>query len=597
MRRSVSLAASLGVLSLSLLALHCGAEDALGTSEADHTAGEYIHENSVYAWAEPDFEEFEELKNAQSWDRRARLADDHPAVLRLQAWVDRFDAVIRAHVAEQGQELLAPRPTAIVYQDATVNAWVSWFPACLGDVGTEAAFEGGDGGAPGSGSPNRIDREKVELFGAYPKCLTPRNWPALGAELASWWNASEPACRLTSREGTERPSFSIGGEGCDTQALGTTPRQGVMWSTGSGIHATTAIIGKLSEKAFATVVAHELGHYYRAHGSSAYSAKYDFWYQRDVHEPKRPVAAEDAKKLASHVKTLMSARSTMAVASQKLSPRTTGWLVSYSFRNALGASPGCEDALALLKDGGFSGPLSYGGNLTEEQQAKYLAFEDALAACGSKVALVDANRQSFVSGVMAIFSAEKEDDFARSATLGELLERVETTARRYDEEDVAVREQLSKNHIGWYTTEQEADELAMELAVKVGITPREVLEAWLESMIMFEESYPSYGESDGTTIGASACKTLFENDFVTTKEDGTKELAYVPLGSLGDTHHAWCYRLFNLWREQDAHRYEAGKAPEELSPSWEEIQALASGRAKDGGASIDAGAAPDGSGP
>ena len=114
-----------------LAAVHCAAP-APESATDDHTEGEYIQENSIYAWAEPDYAAFEAIKE----DPKRVLADDHPVTVRLQAWIDRFDGLVRAKVkAEKKRNLLAPRPHAVVYADPeTVNAWVAWFPTCLGTL-------------------------------------------------------------------------------------------------------------------------------------------------------------------------------------------------------------------------------------------------------------------------------------------------------------------------------------------------------------------------------------------------------------------------------------------------------------------------------
>lgn len=579
MRRSALSFTALAALS-ALLAVHCGTADDVGSNEADHTAGEYVHENAVYAWAEPDYEAFEAIKPNQ----KRRLADDHPVVVRVQTWLDRYDAIVRERVKTDGKrgkkELLAPKPKAIVYADDTINAWVSWFPACIGDIGTAASFapadagideDGGDAGTSSTQASSllRLDRKEVARFGTYPSCLAPKNWPAPGKALATWWNQSKPACTLTAQKGG---GFAVGGEGCSTEPLADTIRPGVMWSTGSGIHATTSIISKLSEKAFAVVIAHELGHYYRAHGSSAYKGKYEFWYERDAHEAVRPLPAADSQALGEQVKRLSSSQSLPAIPGQKVSPRTAAWFVDYSFGVALRALPGCADADAALS-GGWTSTLRYGGAPTEAVRSAYLAFEEKLFACAAG-APVGAERARFLASLGSRFPGANEGSFAWGGTLQDLIDSADKVARTFDEEEAAVRERLNKNRIGWYTTEQEADDLAMELSTLAGLTPKEVLDAWVEAITLFEGDYPASYRSDGS-LDLATCKALYANDFTTTKEDGTREQAYVPIGSLSGLHHSNCYRLFNLWRESIAHEYVPAAPPEELSPAWAEIQEAA----------------------
>lgn len=571
---------ALGALA-ALTAVHCSSESDIGTSEADHTAGEYIHENSIYAWAEPDYDEFETLKS----NAKPRLADDSVLTVRVQAWLDRFDAVVRARVKADGEKLVAPKPKAIVYSDPeTVNAWVSWIPACVGDLDrtpageqgadasaptTSDAGDAGDAGAP-TLEPALVERKKVSRFSSYRACLTPKNWPSIGEDFTSWWNGSKPACTLSAgKEG-----LVVGGEGCEIASREVVPARGVMWATGSGIHVTSRILSELSENAFVVVIAHELGHYYRAHGSAAYSEKYQFWYQRDVHEPVRPLPAEDASKLESQVRRLSASSTLPNVPGQMVSSRTAAWFVSYGFREFVKPIEACKGPAESLNEDWVSN-FRYGyGKPSERERAAYLDFETRLLSCAASVPAPSLVTNKLMSSLRSQFPSVTDTDVVLTGSFKELIDSVDVIGRRLEEEEAVLREHLQKNHIGWYTTEQEADDMAMELATLAGLTPTQVLEGWVEAMEAFDRVYPSTYGNDGK-IGVAECKELYANAFVKTNHDGSKEQVYVPIGNLSDKHHSDCYRLFNLWRENEVHAYESAPAPAPLSPAWTEIQEAA----------------------
>ncbi|WP_146652182.1 M48 family metalloprotease [Labilithrix luteola] len=562
-----------------MAAVHCSSESNIGTSEADHTAGEYIHENSVYAWAEPDYDEFEKIKR----NAKPRLADDSVLTVRVQAWLDRFDAVVRARVKTDGKKFVAPKPKAIVYEDGeTVNAWVSWFPACIGDLDRQESTDAGspatddttnDAGDAGAPRPERsalVERKKVSSFSSYDGCLAPKNWPTVGDDFTSWWNGSKPSCTLT----VGKNGLVVGGEGCEIAERSTVPARGVTWATGSGIHVTTRIVSELSEKAFAVVIAHELGHYYRAHGSSAYSEKYQFWYQRDVHEPVRPLPADDSAALESQVRRLSSSSALPNVPGQTVSGRTAAWFMGYGFRELVTPVEACKGPAESLSADWVSN-FRYGyGKPSETERAAYLDFETRLLACAGSVAAPSLAMNKLMASLRSQFPTVKDTDLALAGSFKELIDSVDVIAKKLDAEEAVLREHLQKNHIGWYTTEQEADDMAMELATLAGMTPKEVLEGWIEAMEAFDRVYPSSYGNDGK-IGVAQCKELYANDFMTAKEDGTKEQAHVPMGSLSDKHHSDCYRLFNLWRENEVHKYESAPAPAPLTPDWSEIQEAA----------------------
>lgn len=561
-----------------MAAVHCSSESDIATSEADHTAGEYIHENSIYAWAEPDYDEFEKLKS----NAKPRLGDDSVLTVRVQAWLDRFDTIVRQRVKTDGKKLVAPKPTAIVYKDPeTVNAWVSWFPACVRDL-DRAPTEGeaadasapttsdGDDAGDGTLAPALVDRKKVSHLSSYQGCLVPKNWPAISEDFTSWWNGSKPACTLTPGEN----GLLVGGEACEIESRSIVPARGVMWATGSGVHVTSRIVSELSENAFVVVIAHELGHYYRAHGSAAYSEKYQFWYQRDVHEPVRPLPAEDAARLESQVKRLSGSSTLPNVPGQTVSSRTAAWFVSYGFRELVKPVEACKGPAESLNADWVSN-FRYGyGKPSETERAAYLDFETRLLACATNVPASSLATNKLISSLRSQFPSVKDTDVVLTGSFKDLIDSVDGIGRNLDAEEAVLRDHLQKNHIGWYTTEQEADDMAMELATLAGLTPKEVLEGWIEAMEAFDRVYPSSYGNDGK-IGVAECKELYESAFMKTKDDGSKEQAYVPIGSLSDKHHSDCYRLFNLWRENEVHKYESAPAPAPLSPAWTEIQEAA----------------------
>ena len=122
--RLPSLATSL--LLLVLVAAGCSGEgsgETSGASEAAHTAGEHVHSaNSPFFWtsaAEPE---------------STGLPENDRLTVRLQAWADRADALVRRELHERtGVDLTAPKPILkVLRSDTELNAWVMIAPACLG---------------------------------------------------------------------------------------------------------------------------------------------------------------------------------------------------------------------------------------------------------------------------------------------------------------------------------------------------------------------------------------------------------------------------------------------------------------------------------
>lgn len=149
--------------------------------------------------------------------------------------------------------------------------------------------------------------------------------------------------------------------------------------------------------------------------------------------------------------------------------------------------------------------------------------------------------------------------------------RLDAGARELDARALALVDLARRNGLGLYTTEQAADDFAVEILSAMGFGPDEVLGAWLDFMRAIERSfaenfdrYQAYLESTGDKTAAQ-CKALLDQGFP----------AHVSLGALEHPHHASCYRLFNIWREQRAHRFATGPRPTPLEPAWSVLRARA----------------------
>lgn len=118
--------------------------------------------------------------------------------------------------------------------------------------------------------------------------------------------------------------------------------------------------------------------------------------------------------------------------------------------------------------------------------------------------------------------------------------------------------------LGVYTVEEEADELALEILSLAGIDPLKATEAWFA---LFEHADASVTQME---IPLARCRQLFENKW----RDSAGNLVAVPIGDYQDTHHSWCFRVFNTTNEIAIHNYRV-EMPLNLNPqAWKTIQSL-----------------------
>jgi Zn-dependent protease with chaperone function len=174
---------------------------------------------------------------------------------------------------------------------------------------------------------------------------------------------------------------------------------------------------------------------------------------------------------------------------------------------------------------------------------------------------------------------------------------IEQTARvrekiRNGETDYAAENALMKErNLGFYTTEQEADEIALEILANIGLPPNIALEVDLEALKWEEESSlpPLPGE-----IPYAECMMLRDQAF----RDADGKVVSVPVGDPNNAHHNSCFRVFNMLREIQAHRYQLGPRPPVVAAEWSALIAqLGSEVPSAPPAAPDAGVANDASAP
>jgi hypothetical protein len=124
-------------------------------------------------------------------------------------------------------------------------------------------------------------------------------------------------------------------------------------------------------------------------------------------------------------------------------------------------------------------------------------------------------------------------------------------------------EELRRLGVGWYTTEQEADELSVEMMASVGLSPEKGLAGLMHAFKHFHENGVDYGGMD-----YPSCMKLADNMFGFNSDRVTP----VPLGDWSDNHHDFCYRIFNIVRDSISHKYQVKqKTRPTFTETWESV--------------------------
>lgn len=553
-----------------LIACGTSADDSVGSDEANHTEGELVWSNSPFQWADVDRDTFEQQASGTT------VNDDKLVAPRLQAWVDRYDAIVRQVVKEKTkQTLVAPKPRIRLVLDPEPNAFIQPIYSCLATVAGEGSIPdpppNTDAGAATS-SADGVVLLTSKTFEAMPVCPT-----------IKWTNDAKGIAWFNDLKGGQLTKTSVGFDltipGVPVQH---TPRVSLV-STAPFVNVHLGLITSSTEKEVGATLAHELGHYYRTHSTTSIQDKYDFWYDRDEQLPERPQAADHQEEYRRNYALYRVPR--FVVPGQKHHPRFGSTLVRWARDLAPAAGSACEEvpkAMAALSDGVKNSLLrDQYRPLTRDAKSAYLTIEKAMDACMAKATLSDTP------------AAENPDEFSRSfflqrvdptllagagATVSKLIDyatKLEEFGKSIDAQAPAFFKRLQENKIGLYTDEQEADEIGLELATRIGLTADEMilseinLSKLIEKLTQGNSNAAAYYDYAGE-IYAAQCEALYKAGF---KENGAD--VHVPVG-IDDPHHNQCYRAFNMFRENKAHAYKTAKPTyPQGGAAWSEVQAQA----------------------
>jgi hypothetical protein len=567
--------------------------DELGTGENEHTEGEYIQANHPLYWNASEYSQFRTITDRERWNPNPQpVASDDLATRWLQHWADQIDELVRAKVkADTGQELVAPKPIMHLLPSSSIsNAWVTAVPACVpwqvrstsAPSGGEGGSTGEGGGGTGGGGAQPASDEKPILFNHYGKkvqelgggeasgCIPREDFAPFAETFLREWNQGTPDCpaQLTSDGVIEVAEKCMGSFEHASKSA--------MYAISPHIQFSSDLLAAGTEGGAVFVVGHELAHYYRAHGSPLARHKYGFWYDQDARTARRPVPSSDAKELERLYKEVeampraIAAEIPGATHSKRFQRVVSSSICKYvSARSSEADFPeACGETKSLCE---VVAPLAHAGRASDEQVDAYLALETELATCGAverlgaveTPALGDLVRALQLDGYLPGGPAES---VPLPQSFGALVTLVQKAAAEQDATVERFAEKLRLGRIGLYTTEQEADDLALEWTNKLGFDTHAAVDGWLTYLVYFARGYTPHGEPSPTE-----CRELYESDF----KDG-RAFVTVWLGDLNSAHHAGCYRVYNLWREQRAHRYEpASSISRPDFATWDEVLAHA----------------------
>ena len=292
---------------------------------------------------------------------------------------------------------------------------------------------------------------------------------------------------------------------------------------------TKGILDNLPQEQIISVLGHELAHYYKGHAIIYYypskNADYDFLYKLDkfTNPTERPEPSEVEIKLSS-------------------GRQLTEFELNWTLRSRIILPPDIEvqEYHPILINAAWNNQYLLGS---------CEAFENFIQ-CIKNVKLKQDDilnwqwriKWEFIEEVGNKFNFNQDNTFA---TLGELFESVMASNdldKLIEEHNGYVDEVIktaNNMRLGYYTDEQEADEVGLDLAMRVGIKYNDVIKSYL-NLVKLGDS--SVFEIPGV-LNYEQCLEEYEDNFQN----------FIPIGDYVDSHHSSCFRAYNTFREYNAH--------------------------------------------
>ncbi len=614
----------MGFVSLLFLATASCAPRTFNAATVKHDAGQLVAGRHPSYWAQVSPADHEKLVKIvvkqQNPTSNVNVIWEHPGIQRLQTWVDAIDAAARKTIWGQKYMVTTPKPRILLIDDESPNAFVA--PAFV-------AYEA-DVVVPG----NNGKTDEVETI------MTMSTGPNTMGSLVKAFMPVVKGRKELVGDVVERQRFVLSklGVTCLPQNVG----QGKIAYSGCKLDEDTeashapeflskqtapyvtvhfGLLRMMDEESVVATIAHELGHYYRAHATDdTRLGSGFFFYEKDAAAGRQPKPIVDAS-------IEKQGREALEAATLRIPNPIPGTAIDSEVLMALMRAevheatslysdfkaadfPGVADAMGFVpvsavllhkcrahhankadcdtfekafRDPSIAEVLK---NKKRPDAGAYRALESAFMAAMTDLKVgMYRERPSVNSPDVPVFglfigSVVKSSEGISAACMEPIFSEMhrtrqqtlplvrlfsECTKSASDKRKAAdsLSGSLVLRGISWYTTEQEADEIGAELISSVGIDAQKASShLWSLFKYVYEKKANVMG------VDYLTCQNLAKNNF----GFGTGSVRTVALGEWADNHHDLCYRIYNVTRDVLAHNYktDASKRPQ-FSTTWDEV--------------------------
>lgn len=550
------------------------------SSSIKHDLGRALNDESPYQWHETsDDEYFRVLGRRIEATKADAVAEDHPAMKRLQFWVDAVDTMLRTRDPRKLETV--PKPKVKLVRSKTINAHVAPIKICL-RLGVVI-----------SGQENHIEADTLQFLrtkGSFqelstlgPYCVKSTMTNDQEIAMAAWQFSAYPQCNFEVRDGVASIS-----KDCISNVYSGRFKHLAVEVTSNIITVYSGLMSLLTEDQMIETLAHELGHYYMSVGTTPLSTYGQFYQLKAQNSNAKPRAEPEAELLGKRVWSTINAW----VDFTQFSPvdgqlyhsglYKTMSLMAYKLKQIqCGTFTECQTSCSIfLKTAGDPLLAEFPNKaLSPAGVLAYKEFERNAEACFARINLSDqlgisgAISYDEVSTYIGTYGADliailnpltRHDNLAtlfRALTL-----KIQDTQKNQESNFAKLVKEVIDFNLAQYTFEQEADELALEWVDQLGVNPAVGIDSIIRITKVNQSDQPLYpGEVD-----ASRCEYLSQHNW----KDENGNYVIVPVGTFSDPHHSGCFRAFNMYREIAVHNLEAYKSkerPQPEGPKWEEL--------------------------
>lgn len=551
-----------------LLVLLTACKSIENVSDVKHDFGRLnAQKNYKYYWNTVTDTDFLNFQNALG-NSLEFYPDSNPMAERLNQWVEDFH---RIYIAYTGLETI-PVPKVVIAKRRELNAFVSPIFDCL-DV--PITFEGSKGTEVGSYLGLLPDGTNF-AFGVMPPTCSGREYePRIqGIILANLTRKFKDCSEV--RKTSDKLTLVLKEACFKSHKLKKNYRKYkgfkslIFMNTANRVVFYDELLKRLPESAIVTVMAHELGHYYLAHPSST-SDVYDIPYRLDKeHNLKsKPTPLPPNDNLWGLVKKLDAIRNFPNKA-ERISPAPVpgqkyhSWIYGFLSEQTdlISESKGvqsaeCKSLFAILHTSDAvmqkfpKNPIP----LNPSSLPLYQKYEGLMEACLKSVPYKPEIVELAIQEVVLLRDLNLSS--SNFATLFDFVSELNTVLptiiETHNRKIAELYKLADRERLGHYTTEQEADEFALELLARAGLKASSVAQFYLSAEKIFSEAKAEL--YDISQIPPSLepsidCQTAYDNNFRN----------FIPVEDYGNSsHHGSCFRVYNLDREYKAHSAELAK--------------------------------------